>query len=198
MLKVCVKLKTQVKFYFRSVEAGDVSACHVVACHTVLLSSIVSIVENVNHDALQLSVNLVEAPGKSLGVLAHLECGSSNTTCVGSLAGCEQNAVRLEVLRSLDRGRHVSALSYSDNAVCNKGLRVVDVQLVLGSARKSDIALDGPLVGTLSCLVMVLSALASCCVLGKTCSLKIILSSSFIALTSNEQIFSLWLGVNGY
>ena len=58
-------------------EACDVSTCYIVTFHAVLLGCIIQIVEDINHDGLQLCINLFEGPGKSLTVLAHLQSGGS-------------------------------------------------------------------------------------------------------------------------
>ena len=50
-------------------EACDVSACHIVAGHAVLLGSVVAALEDGNHDVVELAVNLVEGPAVSDGVL---------------------------------------------------------------------------------------------------------------------------------
>ena len=54
-------------------EACDVGTSNIVTLKTVLLGSIVKIVEDVDHDVLELSINLFEGPAESLGVLAHLK-----------------------------------------------------------------------------------------------------------------------------
>ena len=58
-------------------EAGDVSACHVVAGHAVLLGSLVAALEDGYHDVVELLVNFLEGPAISDGVLAHLKTGGS-------------------------------------------------------------------------------------------------------------------------
>ena len=45
-------------------ETGNVCTGNVVAFHAVFLGSVVQIVENVDHDGLQLRIHFLEAPGK--------------------------------------------------------------------------------------------------------------------------------------
>ena len=125
-------------------EACDVSTCYIVTFHAVLLGCIIQIMEDVHHDVLQLGIYFFEGPGKSLTVLAHLQSGGSNTTCIGCFAGAEQNAVLLEVLSSFHGGRHVSALCYSEYAVSYQLLCILQIQFVLGCTGKSYITLHGP------------------------------------------------------
>ena len=54
-------------------EAGDVRADNIVALKAVLLGGSVKVAEDVDHDALQLAIDLLEGPGQTLAVLAHLE-----------------------------------------------------------------------------------------------------------------------------
>ena len=54
-------------------ESGYVSTYNVVAFLTALLSCIIQIVEDVNHDTLQFCINLLDCPRKSLAVLAHFQ-----------------------------------------------------------------------------------------------------------------------------
>ena len=53
-------------------EACDVCAGNIVAFHTVVLGSLIQVLEDVYHNGLQLLVYLFNTPGKTLGVLAHL------------------------------------------------------------------------------------------------------------------------------
>ena len=99
---------------------------------------------NVNHDLMQLVVNLFEGPGQTLGVLAHFQSRGSYAACICSLSRSEQNVVALEYSNSFRSGRHVSAFANCHNAVSNQCLCVILVDFVLGSARQSDVALYSP------------------------------------------------------
>ena len=110
----------------------------------VLLSCGDAGVEDVDHNVVQTLVNLLEGPGQTQGVLAHLQTGGSNAACVSSLCRAEEYAGCLECCNSLRSRRHVSTLSYELAAVGDQSLRVLLVQLVLGSARQSDVALYAP------------------------------------------------------
>ena len=127
--------------------------------------------EDINHDGLQLCINLFEGPGKSLTVLAHLQSGGSNTTCIGCFAGAEQNAVLLEVLGSFHGGRHVSALCYSEYAVSNQLFCILQIQFVLGCTGKSYITLHGPYTMLTILLLMILCAGSCSSILGQSCTL---------------------------
>ena len=50
-------------------EARNISAHYEIALVTVLLGSVVSIVENVYHNSLELGVNLLERPAETFAVL---------------------------------------------------------------------------------------------------------------------------------
>ena len=71
--------------------------------------SVIGGVEDALHDALELGIDLVERPRKTLGVLGHLKTAGGNAAGVGGLAREEGHAVVLQVLGCLKRGGHVSA-----------------------------------------------------------------------------------------
>ena len=123
-------------------EASDVSADNEVVLVTVLLGSLGDVLVDGLHDVLELSVNLFEGPGKSLGVLAHFESGGCYAACVCSLTGSKEKSCFLDKLCSLKSGGHVSAFCNCEAAVSDKSLGVLFVELVLGSARKCNVALD--------------------------------------------------------
>ena len=125
-------------------EAADVSAHNKVVLVAVLLSCSDAGVEDVNHDVVQTLVNFLEGPAQTQGVLAHFQTGGSYAACVSSLCRAEEYAGCLECCNSLRGGRHVSALSYKLAAVGDQSLCVLLVQLVLGCARQSDVALGAP------------------------------------------------------
>ena len=80
-------------------KSGNISTCYIIClstnCCIVSLSSIADVSVDCLHDSLELSVNFLECPRKSLRVLAHLKCGCSNTTCIGSLTTYEENTILL-------------------------------------------------------------------------------------------------------
>ena len=125
-------------------EACDVCTCNQVALAAVFLGSACNVVVNVNHDMMQLVVNLLEGPGQTLGVLAHLQSGGSYAACVCSLCRSEQNVAALEYSDSFRSRRHVCAFADNLYAVSNQCLCVLFVDFVLGSARQSDVALNSP------------------------------------------------------
>ena len=110
----------------------------------VLLSCGDAGVEDVDHDVVQTLVNLLEGPAQTQGVLAHFQTGGSNAACVSSLCRAEEYACCLECCNSLRSRRHVGALSYELATVGDQSLCVLLVQLVLGCARQSDVALYAP------------------------------------------------------
>ena len=123
-------------------EACDISAGNIVALHAVLTGSIVQIVEDPDHDALEHSVHFLESPAAALRVLAHLQRAGRHAAGVGRLARGKEHAVGHQVFRSV-RGRgHVRALRHGDTAVRHKRLRVFQQQLVLRRTRQCHIALD--------------------------------------------------------
>ena len=92
------------------------------------------------HDALELGVNLFEAPGQVLGVLAHLQTGGRHAAGVGRLAGHERDAVLDEVIGGFGGRGHVRALSHHLAAVRHKRLGVLEQKGVLTRAGQCDIA----------------------------------------------------------
>ena len=105
-----------------------------------LLSGVIHIVEHAAHELLELAINLFERPAEVLGVLAHFQAGHQHATGVCSLARHEGHAVCLEVLGCVKCGGHVRALADHLAAVGNKRLGVFEVQRVLASAGKRDVA----------------------------------------------------------
>ena len=99
---------------------------------------------DVDHDALELLVDFLECPGQTLGVLAHLKCAGGNAAGVGSLAGDKQDTILLQVLGSIKSGGHVGTFADCIDTVLNESLGIVEIQLVLGCAGKSNVDLDGP------------------------------------------------------
>ena len=100
--------------------------------------------EYIDHNSLQFGIYFFERPGKPFGVLTHLQCGSCNTACIGSLSGTEQNTVLLEILGSIHCSRHIRAFRYREASVCNERFRVFQIQLILCRTRKGDIAFHSP------------------------------------------------------
>ena len=47
-------------WYF--LKTGDIGACHIVAFLAVALCSVIQVMENINHDSLQLAVHFFKAP----------------------------------------------------------------------------------------------------------------------------------------
>ena len=88
--------------------------------------------------------NFLEGPGQTQGVLAHFRPEVATPPALAAFAGPEEYAGCLECCNSLRGGRHVSALSYKLAAVGDQSLCVLLVQLVLSSARQSDVALGAP------------------------------------------------------
>lgn len=82
-------------------EACDVGAHDQVALMAVFLGRIISVVEDVDHDSLQLGIHFLKSPGVTHGVLAHLQAGGCNAAGIGCLSGSEQNAGRLGTPRWL-------------------------------------------------------------------------------------------------
>ena len=76
-------------------ETRNIGACHIVSFHSVLLRRIVQVMEDIHHNVLQFAVHFLKSPAKTLGVLAHLQCGSSHAACIRRLTGCKQHAVCL-------------------------------------------------------------------------------------------------------
>ena len=86
---------------------------------------------------------------------------------LAALPGAEDHAVLLEILRRFQGGGHIRTLADHGNAVGDQGFRVFKLQLVLGRARKRQIALDGP--DALSLVILGIRTIVL--VLGEACAL---------------------------
>src|SRR5699024_6119820 len=111
-------------------EACDVCTGDEVAFHAILLGCVVRIVEDGDHDVLQLRVNLFKGPGQTLRVLAHFQTRGCNTACVGSFSRSKQDASGLECFDCTRSRRHVCALCNCHYAVCKQNLCGLFIQLV--------------------------------------------------------------------
>ena len=111
---------------------------------TVFLGGGQGVGDDFFHDGLELGVDLFEGPRQAVAVLAHLQAGDGHATGVGSLGRAVQHAVLLVDLDGLRGGRHVRTLDDHGHAVVHELLCGFAINLVLGGARQSDVALDGP------------------------------------------------------
>ena len=73
--------------------------------------------ENVLHNSLKLLIHFFKTPGKSLRVLAHLQCGNGNTAGIGCLTGHVKEVILQEYIHSLLIGRHICSLCYTEATV---------------------------------------------------------------------------------
>ena len=89
---------------------------------------------------MQTAVHLVEGPGQTQAVLAHLQTGGGHAARVGRLGGGKQHAVALQVGHRLGGGGHVRALGHREAAVRHQRLGAFQRQLVLGGAGQRDVA----------------------------------------------------------
>ncbi|KAH3663997.1 hypothetical protein OGAPHI_004711 [Ogataea philodendri] len=113
--------------------------------------SLVTGVEAVDHDVLELLVDLLGGPLDSLGVLGHLQARNGNTTTVGSLTWSVPDSVTnrgsalslgLEHVDGVLGGSHVGSLGNVLAAGSNKSLGLLARNLVLGGRRKSNVDLS--------------------------------------------------------
>ena len=139
---------------------GAVCTDHQVALGAGGHGCIVGSVEDALHDALQLCIDLFEAPAQTLGVLAHLQTGGSHAAGVGSLCGSVQDAVGQVDLDGLGSAGHVSALADHGAAALHQSLCGLLVDLVLGSAGQGDVAGDSPDLGAVSNIGRILVGLS--------------------------------------
>lgn len=109
---------------------------------------LVAVFEAVDHDVLQLLVDLLGGPGLSLGVLGHLQAGDGDTTAVGGLTwgvpdggaeGGGRLSLGLEDVDGLLGGAHVGALGDELAAGGNQSLGLLTGDLVLGGRRQGDV-----------------------------------------------------------
>lgn len=119
-------------------EACDVSTCNVVVLYTVFFSSVVDVVEDVDHDVFEFSVNFLECPAVTHAVLAHFKSGCCNSAGIGSLARYEVDMF-LKIFCCIKSSRHVGTFSNNLATVSNKLFSIFKEELVLSCTRKSDI-----------------------------------------------------------
>src|SRR5690606_32618787 len=120
------------------------SAVHVVSGLAVLGGGLDAATVDVAHDAGESRVGVVEVPRIARGVLLHLERGGGHTAGVRCLAGSERDPGLAEHGDTTGSGRHVGALGDDLDAVGDKGLGGVFVELVLRGTRQRDLAGHGP------------------------------------------------------
>ncbi len=127
-----------------SLESSDVSAGYEVLAQVILCTSILDLLEDVDHDAFQLSVNIISGEYDVLSVLAHLQAGACNSAGVCSLGRSNNYVVSLQVLNSLVCGRHVSSLDEVSSTVLNHLLSVLKLNVVLHCTRDVQVCLYAP------------------------------------------------------
>ena len=125
-------------------EARDVRAGLEVAFLAVFLGGVCHVVVDVDHDALELGVDLLGGPAQALGVLAHLQGGGGHAAGVGGLRGPKEHARGLQGLDAFHHGGHIRALGDAPAAVLDQGLGGLEADLILGGAGQRDVAGDGP------------------------------------------------------
>src|SRR5690606_36414486 len=125
-------------------EPGDVGPDDVVAGSAVLLGGLVAGVVDAGHDPGEPLLGVLEGPAVAAGVLLHLECRGGDAAGVGGLAGPERDARLEERGHGVGGGGHVRPFDHGDDAVADQGGRVGAGELVLGGARKRDVARDVP------------------------------------------------------
>ena len=96
------------------------------------------------HDVVQLLVNFLLAPAQTHRVLSHLKTRSSYATCVDSLARSEELTCSNELLDSFSCTSHVRNLGYALRLVCEDGLGIIAVKLVLCSTCQVYVGLNFP------------------------------------------------------
>ena len=109
---------------------------------------------DVRHDGAEALVNFLGSPLEAHGVLRHLQTGSGDTTCVGGFARAVEDLGTLEDFNCFGSRRHVCTFGYAEATVLDEVLGIGFLDLVLRSARHSDVARDAPrtLAGEVLCL----------------------------------------------
>mmetsp|Transcript_24118 Transcript_24118/g.34737 ORF Transcript_24118/g.34737 Transcript_24118/m.34737 type:complete len:247 (-) Transcript_24118:861-1601(-) len=125
-------------------KARNVSSGNVVARHSVLCSSVGTVLVNRSHDCVELGVNFLSGPVVPGAVLCHLQSRNSDTTGIRSLARAIKDSLLNELFYPLWCSRHVGSLTNRIHASGQKVVCIFPVDLVLSSARKRDICLDRP------------------------------------------------------
>lgn len=121
-------------------EASNVSTLDVVDVVTFTAMSHTLLVD-VAHDLVELSIDFFVGPVEVHSVLGHFETRGSYTTSVDCLTRSEEHLLFYEVLSSFGRTTHVRRFSYDGYAVSVEHLSIFFVHFVLRSARHSDVYL---------------------------------------------------------
>lgn len=74
-------------------KACNVSASNIVTFNAIFTSSIISRMENIDHDAFKLCINLFEGPRKTFRILRHFQTRSCNTASIGCFTRHKYNAI---------------------------------------------------------------------------------------------------------
>ena len=125
-------------------EAGDVGALDVVNLAVRLGTEFYALLVDALHDEVEFVINFLGIPADVLGVLGHLQTGSSHATGVDGLTGSEQDTVALEVVYGTGLATHVGDLAAAPATVGDEFFGVVLAQLILECARESDINGNAP------------------------------------------------------
>ena len=125
-------------------EAGDVGALHIIDGAVRTGSVLDALLVDAFHDPVKLVVDFLCGPAEVSCILGHFETGGSDTTCVDSLSRGEEDAVVLEEVDSARLASHVGHLAAAPATVGLEFLRVILAELVLESARESNVARDAP------------------------------------------------------
>ena len=125
-------------------ESCDIRTLHIVYISVGLGSVFNTCRMDILHDRMQFLVNLFGSPHQTDRVLSHLKTRSGYTTCIRSLTRRVEQFMFLEDCDCFRSRRHVRTLGNTDTTVVDQSLSLLAVQLVLSSARQSDIALHAP------------------------------------------------------
>ena len=103
----------------------DIGASNIVACYAVAFGSVISLGKNIDHDTLQLGINLIKGPGKPLAVLAHFQSRGGNTAGIRSLTRHKQHVIGQEEVSSLSGGWHIGTFCHGEAAIGLQGFGII-------------------------------------------------------------------------
>src|SRR5574344_332292 len=125
-------------------ETGDISTFNVVNGAIFLFTVFNTHVIDVVHNLVQFGINFRSSPVDVTCILADFKTGSSNTTGINSLTRSKRNTSSLNSSNSARLATHIGNFSNVFYTVLQKFFCIFFAQLILESARTSDVAFYAP------------------------------------------------------
>src|SRR5690625_459880 len=124
-------------------ETGDIGTTDIVDIVTIL-SVLEAFSMDPLHDPDQIVIDILEAPGESLGVLGHLEARDGNPAGIGGFSGSKGDIVEPELTHSSVCTGHICALCHTADAVGDQSQSLLFANFILCSTGQGDVTGDVP------------------------------------------------------